>query len=247
MGEIPMTESPRTVPMPAGSSTSLRGKILVLLLLASVAAAFFYFDLAQYLSLQSLKANRDRLLAFTDEHYGLAVAFFVGAYVLLTAVSLPGAVILTLGGGFLFGSALGTLYVNLGATTGATVAFLASRYLLHDWVEARFGHRLAAFQEGFSRNAFHYLMTLRLIPVFPFFLVNTLSGLTRVPLGTYVTATAIGIIPGSFVYAYAGRQLGTINSLGEIASPRVLLAFTLLGLLTLVPVLYRRVTGKRRT
>lgn len=241
-----MTESPQTVPVPVQPSTSLRGKVVVLLLLASVIGAFFYFDLAQYLSLQSLKENRDRLLAFTEANYATAVTLFIVAYVLLTAVSLPGAVILTLCGGFLFGSVLGTLYVNLGATAGATVAFLASRYLLHDWVDARFGYRLAAFQEGFSRNAFSYLMTLRLIPVFPFFIVNTLSGLTRVTLGSYVAATAIGIVPGSFVYAYAGRQLGTINSLQEIGSPRVLLAFTLLGLLALVPVLYRRFAGRQR-
>jgi uncharacterized membrane protein YdjX (TVP38/TMEM64 family) len=101
---------------------------------------------------------------------------------------------------------------------------------------------LEPIQRGFAKNAFSYLMTLRLIPLFPFFLVNLLSGLTRVSVGTYVAATALGIVPGSFVYAYAGRQLGTLNSLKEIASPSVLLAFTLLGLLTMVPVVYKRFT-----
>jgi uncharacterized membrane protein YdjX (TVP38/TMEM64 family) len=145
-----------------------------------------------------------------------------------------------LAGGFLFGSLLGTLYVNVGATTGATLAFLASRYLLRDWVESKFGHRLRAIQDGFAKDAFSYLLTLRLIPLFPFFLINLVSGLTRMNAATYVAATSLGIIPGSFVYAYAGRQLGTINSLKEIASPNVLLAFTLLGALALMPVLYRR-------
>jgi len=140
---------------------------------------------------------------------------------------------------------VGTVFVNVGATTGATLAFLAARYLLRDWVEQKFGDRLQPIQEGFAKNAFSYLMTLRLIPLFPFFLVNLVSGLTRVPLGTYIVATALGIIPGSFVYAYAGRQLGTINSLREIASPNVLLAFTLLGLLALVPVVYRRFTAAK--
>ena len=163
----------------------------------------------------------------------------------MVAVSLPGAAILTLAGGFLFGSVLGTVFVNLGATTGATLAFLAARYLLRDWVESKFGHRIAPIQEGFSKNAFSYLMTLRLIPLFPFFIVNLVSGLTRVSLATYVAATAIGIIPGSFVFAYAGRQLGMINSLREIASPNVLLAFTLLGLLALVPIIYRKFTEKK--
>lgn len=237
--------------MPTGVEISLaarasnRGKIIVAILFAAVIGAFFYFDLQQYLSLGALKANRDSLLAFTETHYLTAVSLFVAGYCLLVAVSLPGAVFMTLAGGFLFGSVLGTVYVNLGATTGSTLAFLAARYLLRDWVEAKFGSRLGAIQDGFSKNAFSYLMTLRLIPLFPFFLVNLVSGLTRVKLATYVAATAIGIIPGSFVYAYAGRQLGTINSLAEIASPRVLLAFTLLGLLALVPVLYRKFASKK--
>jgi uncharacterized membrane protein YdjX (TVP38/TMEM64 family) len=220
-------------------------KLVLLLVFIGVIAAFFYFDLQRHLSLDSLKENRDQLLEVTQRHYAPAVAAFIGIYILQTAFSLPGAAILTLAGGFVFGSILGTLYVNVGATGGATLAFLAARYLFHDWVEKKFGDRLGPIQEGFARNAFHYLLTLRLIPVFPFFLVNLVSGLTRVTLGTYVLATAVGIIPGSFVYAYAGRQLGTINSLSEIASPRVLLAFTLLGLLALVPVLYRRFASSK--
>ena len=124
------------------------------------------------------------------------------------------------------------------------LAFLVARYLLRDWVERKFGSRLGAIQEGFAKNAFSYLMTLRLIPLFPFFLVNMVSGLTRVSIGTYVVATSLGIIPGSFVFAYAGRQLGTINSLKEIVSPNVLMAFMLLGLLALVPILYKKIAGR---
>ena len=216
------------------------GKIVIALLLAIGIGAFFYFDLGQFLSLEALKENRDNLLAYTESNYGFAVAIFVLVYIVQTAFSLPGGAILTLAGGFLFGSVLGTLYVNLGATSGATLAFLAARYLLRDWVEHKFGDRLAPIQTGFAQNAFSYLMTLRLIPAFPFFLVNLVSGLTRVNLGTYVMATAVGIIPGSFVFAYAGRQLGTINTLGEIASPPVLIAFTLLGLLALLPTIYKK-------
>ncbi|MGH7259626.1 MAG: TVP38/TMEM64 family protein [Nitrospiraceae bacterium] len=230
---------------PAARPTSNRGKIAVALLLVAAISAFFYFDLGRYLSLDSLKANRDSLLAFTETHYAASVAIFVVAYCLLVSASLPGAVFFTLAGGFLFGSALGTVYVNLGATSGATLAFLAARYLLRDWVEAKFGSRLGPIQEGFANNAFSYLMTLRLIPLFPFFVVNMVSGLTRVSLATYVTATAIGIIPGSFVFAYAGRQLGTINSLKEIASPNVLMAFTLLGLLALVPIVYQKWNARK--
>jgi uncharacterized membrane protein YdjX (TVP38/TMEM64 family) len=221
-------------------------KVFILVLLTGAILAFFYLDLDRYLSLGSLKAHRDALLDYTQAHYGMAAVLFIVAYTLATGVSVPGATVMTLAGGFLFGSVLGTLYVNLGATTGATLAFLASRYLLRDWVEHKFGQQLEAFQKGFAENAFHYLLTLRLIPIFPFFLVNLLSGLTRVGIATYIAATAIGIIPGSFVYAYAGRELGTLNSVAEIATPRVLLAFTLLGLLALVPVIYRKLSSKRK-
>jgi uncharacterized membrane protein YdjX (TVP38/TMEM64 family) len=224
------------------STSSITGKIVVALLFLSAIGAFFIFDLKTYLSLDTLKANRDSLLAFTEEHYVPAVALFILIYVLQTSFSLPGATIMTLAGGFLFGSLWGPLYVNIGATTGATLAFLAARYLFHQWVERKFGDRLGPIQDGFAKNAFSYLLTLRLIPFFPFFLVNLLSGLTRVKVSTYVVATAIGIIPGSVVYAFAGRQLGTINTLSELVSPRLLLAFSLLGLLMLVPILYRKFT-----
>jgi uncharacterized membrane protein YdjX (TVP38/TMEM64 family) len=232
--------------MPASEAKSglNAGKIAIVLAIGVAVAAFLYFDLSQFLSLQALKDNRDYLLSFTETHSAVAAVLFVLVYVGVTGLSLPGAVILTLAGGFLFGAVLGTLFVNLGATTGATLAFLVSRYLLRDWVERRFGKWLGPVQQGFAQNAFSYLMTLRLIPLFPFFVVNLVSGLTRMNIGTYVAATALGIIPGSFVYAYAGRQLGTINSLNDIASPGVIGALVLLGLLALVPNLYKKWYGK---
>jgi uncharacterized membrane protein YdjX (TVP38/TMEM64 family) len=239
--KVAMPDSQEMTARPASSPV---GKIVVVALFALAVSVFFYFDLKQYLSLEGLKANRDSLLAYTEAHYTKSVVIFILLYCLQTAFSLPGAAIFTLAGGFLFGSFLGTLYTNIAATSGATLAFLAARYLLRDWVEQKFGDRLGPIQEGFARNAFSYLITLRLVPLFPFFLVNLVSGLTRVRLGTYVAATAIGTIPGSFVYAYAGRQLGTINSLSEIASPRVLGAFALLGLLALVPIVYRKFASK---
>jgi uncharacterized membrane protein YdjX (TVP38/TMEM64 family) len=181
----------------------------------------------------------------TETYYPLAVTAFIVTYIVQTACSLPGATVMTLLGGFLFGSVFGMLYVNLGATTGATLAFLTARYLLQGWVQRTLGDRLAPLQEGFARNAFSYLLTLRLIPLFPFFVINLLSGLTGVNTRTYVAATSLGILPGSFVYTYAGSQLGSINSLSEIASPRVVLALTFLGLLTFSSVLYRHMTDRR--
>jgi uncharacterized membrane protein YdjX (TVP38/TMEM64 family) len=232
------------MPSTEAKSGSNAGKVGVVLAIGVALAAFFYFDLGRFLSLDALKDNRDALLSFTETHAAVAAALFVLIYVAVTGLSLPGAVILTLAGGFLFGFVWGTLFVNLGATTGATLAFLASRYLLRDWVERKFGKWLGPVQQGFTNNAFSYLLTLRLIPLFPFFVVNLVSGLTRMNVGTYVVATALGIIPGSFVYAYAGRQLGTINSLKDIASPGVIGAFVLLGLLALVPSLYKKWSGR---
>jgi uncharacterized membrane protein YdjX (TVP38/TMEM64 family) len=225
---------------------SIKGKVLIAVIFLVVIVAFYVFDLMAYISLDVLKANRDKLLAFADEHYWSAVGLFILTYVAQTAFSLPGATLMTLTGGFLFGSVWAALYVNIGATTGATLAFLAARYLFRGWVEQRFGNRLAVFQAGFTQNAFNYLLTLRLIPLFPFFLVNLLSGLTRVKAGTYIAATALGIIPGSLAYTFAGRQLSTINSLAELAAPRLLLAFTLLGLLFLIPVIYRKMIRPSR-
>jgi len=220
------------------------GKIATVIVIGCGIGLFVYFDLARWLSLEALKANRDHLLAFTEANYTGAVVLFIALYIAVTGLSLPGATILTLAGGFLFGSLPATIFVNLGATIGATLAFLAARYVLRDWVERKFGRWLEPLQEGFAKNAFSYLMTLRLIPLFPFFAVNLVSGLTRMNIGTYAAATALGIIPGSFVYAYAGRQLGTLNSLREIASPHVFGAFVLLGLLALTPVAYRKFSAK---
>ena len=230
--------------IPEQTRGSIAGKVVIAAVIAVGIGAFFYFDLGRYLSLDALKQNRDRLLAFTESNYATSVAIFILTYIAVTGLSLPGAVILTLAGGFVFGGVFGTLFVNLGATTGATLAFLAARYLLRDWVEQKFGAWVEPVQQGFAKNAFSYLLTLRLIPLFPFFAVNLVSGLTRVSVGTYIAATAIGIIPGSFVYAYAGRQLGTINSLKEIASPNVIGAFVLLGVLALLPMLYKRLSAK---
>lgn len=219
---------------------SALGKWIILCIFALGVAAFFYFDLGRYATLTSLKENKETLRNYTDAHYGMTVILYILIYCVQTAFSLPGAAVLTLSGGFLFGSLLGTLYVNIAATSGATLAFLGARYLFRDAVERKFGKKLEAIQMGFAKNAFNYLLTLRLIPLFPFFLVNLASGLTRMRLSTYVGATAVGIIPGSFVYSNAGKQLGAINSVKDVASPMVLGAFALLGILALVPVVYQK-------
>lgn len=221
------------------------GKVVVAVAVVVGVVAFFSLDLGRYLTLSALKANKDALRAYAESHYAMTVVVFIAGYCVQTALSLPGAVVFTLTGGFLFGTVLGTVYVNLGATSGAILAFLTARYLFRDGVERRFGGKMETIQRGFSQNAFNYLLTLRLIPLFPFFLVNLAAGLTRIRLSTYTAATAIGIVPASIVYANAGSQLGRIESLKDIASPGVLGAFMLLGLLALVPVIYQRTRRAR--
>jgi len=220
-------------------------KKLILLALVGVGIALFYFfDLQQHLSLQSLKTNRDKLDMIYQEN-SLAIIFgFIGVYFLVVALSLPGATILTLTGGAIFGPVVGTLIVNIGATLGATAAFLVARLVLREWVQKKFGDKLDPINKGLSENGISYMLFLRLVPLFPFFLVNLVSGLTEVRLLVYFLGTMFGIMPGSFVYANAGSNISRIDSISDISSPGVLGALILLGLFALIPAFYHRYKKK---
>ena len=213
----------------------------VLLCSAALAVGlFFWFDLGRFLTLDSLKANRQALQEMYSTNTTAVVTVFMAVYIIQTALSLPGAAIMSLAAGAIFGSAMGTLYAVIAATIGAALAFLVTRYLLRDLVLQRFGGRLEGMNRELEQRGFNYLLFLRLVPVFPFFLINLAAGLTRLPLRTFVTATLIGIIPGGFVYVNAGASLATVTSLSGVASPRVLGSFALLGLFALIPVLYAK-------
>ncbi|KAF0218636.1 MAG: hypothetical protein FD174_2729 [Geobacteraceae bacterium] len=220
-----------------------RKKLAILIIIAGLVALFFYFDLGRFLTLESLKANREALAGFYGTHRAPFVAAFIAIYIVQTALSLPGAAVLSLSAGAIFGVVMGTLYAVIGATIGATLAFLLTRYLFHDAVEKRFGARLEKINRELEKAGLNYLLFLRLVPIFPFFLINLAAGLTRIPLRTFCLATAVGIIPGGFVYCNAGASLASINSASDIASPRVLGSFALLGLFALVPVFYRKIKG----
>jgi len=213
-------------------------KILIVLAGAVAVAIFFRYDLQRFLTLEALKANRENLLEYYAGHRVAMVAGFMAVYIVQTALSLPGAAILSLAAGAIFGSIPGTLYAIIAATIGATLAFLVTRYLLRDAVLNRFGSRLEGMNRELEARGFNYLLFLRLVPVFPFFLINLAAGLTRLPLRTFFFGTLLGIIPGGFVYVNAGASLATIDSLAGIASPRVLGSFVLLGLFALIPALY---------
>lgn len=212
-----------------------------------VVTLFFYFDLQRFLTLAALKANRQTLLDYYAAHKLIMVAGFMAIYILQTALSLPGAAILSLAAGAIFGSIMGTVYANIAATLGATLAFLVARYLLRDMVLSRFGAKLEGINRELETRGFNYLLFVRLVPLFPFFLINLAAGLTRLPLRTFFIGTMLGIIPGGFVYVNAGASLATIDSLSGIASPRVLGSFALLGLFALIPVLYNKFKSRKHT
>ena len=215
-------------------------KVIILLAVLIGVAIFFYFDLQRFLTLAALKANRQVLLEYYGTHKVVMIAGFMAIYIAQTALSLPGAAILSMAAGAIFGSVMGTLYANIAATIGATLAFLVARYVFRDAILNRFGGKLEGMNREMETRGFNYLLFLRLVPLFPFFLINLAAGLTRLPLRTFFIGTMLGIIPGGFVFVNAGASLATIDSLSGIASPRVLGSFALLGLFALIPALYNK-------
>lgn len=206
-------------------------RLAIAALLVLGIAAFVLLDLGQYLSLEALKERQAAFAALRDAHPWQVAGGFFALYVAVAALSLPGAAIMTLAAGALFGVALGTLIVSFASTIGATCAFLAARYLLRDMVQARFGTRLRPINEGVARDGAFYLFSLRLVPVFPFFLVNLLMGLTPIRTGLFAIVSQIGMLLGTIVYVNAGTQLAQINSLAAVASPGLLASFAALAVL----------------
>ena len=205
--------------------------IVVVLLLG--VAAFFLFDLGQYLTLEYLKASHERLQALYLHNRVPFIAGYMGIYIVVTALSLPGAAVLTLAGGGLFGFWVGTLVVSFASTIGATLACLVARFLLRDWVQNRFGDKLVTINAGVEKEGAFYLFTLRLVPIFPFFVINLLMGLTRMRMVTFYWVSQVGMLAGTMVYVNAGKELAQIDSLAGIISPGVLFSFALLGLFPL--------------
>ncbi|OYU10318.1 MAG: pyridine nucleotide-disulfide oxidoreductase [Comamonadaceae bacterium PBBC1] len=215
-------------------------QFLLLLLLALAIGAFVALDLGRYLSFEQLKASQASFDQLYAQQPVMVAAVYFGVYVLATALSIPGAVIITLGGGAVFGLWQGLLLVSFASTLGATLAFLASRFVLREWVEARFGQRLADINAGVDKEGAFYLFTLRLIPVVPFFLINLLMGLTRMKTWTYYWVSQLGMLAGTAVYVNAGTQLAQLDSVRGILSPALLGSFVLLGIF---PLLARRVVA----
>lgn len=214
-------------------------KIVIVLLIVAAVISFFVFDLDTVLTLENIKANQAELIELRDSSPFLVSLVFFSLYVLVTALSLPGAVIMTLAGGGLFGLAWGFVLISFASTIGATLAFLVSRYLLRDSVQNRFGDKLSAINKGVEREGALYLFTLRLVPIFPFFLINILMGLTPIKTWSFYWVSQVGMLAGTLVYINAGTQLAKIDSLAGILSPGLLFSFALLGVF---PLLAKKVT-----
>ncbi|WP_022949924.1 FAD-dependent oxidoreductase [Methylohalobius crimeensis] len=211
-----------------------RSRILLVLIVLGLIGAFFAFDLQRYLTLDALKAQQAVIENYRAAHPVLSATLYGLIYVTVTGLSLPGAAVLTLAGGAVFGLLWGTVIVSFASTIGATLAFLAARFLFRDTVRNRFNRRLRAIDRGVERDGPFYLFTLRLVPVFPFFVINLAMGLTAMPALTFYWVSQVGMLPGTLVYVNAGTQLARIDSLSGILSPAVLGSFALLGLFPLI-------------
>lgn len=222
----------------------MKKKILFLLIFIAIIALIKFYNLDAYFTFENLKAQKDILSNFVQENYVLTIVLFISIYFVSVAFLIPIATVLTVAGGFLFGSIYGTIFVNIGATFGAVVAFLFARYLLGKKIQIKYKKQLEKFNYELETNKYQYLFSLRFLPIFPFFLVNFLCGVTKLDLKSFFITTSLGIIPGSFVYTYAGSQLADINSLGDIFTKEILFAFILLGTLTLVPVIVKKIKAK---
>ena len=209
-------------------------KLLLLIVLIIAAAAFFTFDLSQYFTLANLKQHRQAFESYYARHAGLTILVYFLVYVAMSALSLPGATALTLAGGLLFGLVVGTIVVSFASTIGATLAFLASRFLIGGSVQNKFGDKLKAVNEGVRKDGAFYLVTLRLIPIFPFFVINLVMGLTPIRTLVFYIVSQVGMLPGTLVYVNAGTQLALITSLKDILSPALIFSFVLLGIFPLI-------------
>lgn len=214
-------------------------------------AVFFYFDLGQYLTFSALKVHRHQLLEFVQANMLLAVLIYMGLYIIVVALSLPGGAVMTITGGFLFGSVLGTVQVVIAATVGATILFLTARLALGDTLKKKAGPWLKKLESGFNEDALNYILVLRLVPLFPFFVVNLVPAFLNVGTRVYILGTFIGIIPGTFVYASIGSGIGSVFEAGNefsakgLLTPDIVIALVGLGVLSLLPVLYKKVKAKK--
>jgi uncharacterized membrane protein YdjX (TVP38/TMEM64 family) len=212
----------------------------VLVVLVVVLALF-----GDSLTLENIQANGDKLRQFSDDNYAASVGIFVLVYIVAVAFNVPGATVLTLTAGFMYGVFAGALYANLGATVGAMGAFIFARYIAGSSLQSKYEKNLAKFNAELGKNGAGYLLFMRFIPLFPFFLINLCAGLTNLKLRTFVWTTAVGILPGSLVFTFAGRQIRGIDSVGDIMTLQIYLAFGLLAAFAVFPMVYKKIKERK--
>ena len=218
------------------------GAIIILVVLFNV------LGLGQYLTLDYLKASQDKFALLYGDHKFAVIAAYMAVYIIVTALSLPGAAIMTLAGGAMFGFWIGVIVVSFASTIGATLACFVARFLLRDWVQNKFGEKLSSINTGIENEGAFYLFSLRLVPIFPFFVINLAMGLTTMKLLTFYLTSQIGMFPGTMVFVNAGKELGKIESLSGILSPGLIISFIILGIFPITVkkllYLYKIKTGK---
>lgn len=219
-------------------------KIILLIIIAAAILLVRILDIGDHITFENFKRNRNILQDFVNNHYILSVLGYIIIYI-STAFFLPGAIPLTIAGGLLFGAFLGAVYVCIGAIVGATLAFFSTRYLIGSWIQDRYRNQLKRFNEEIEKNGYYYLLTLRIIPIFPFFLVNFFAGLTNIPYRIFLWTLLITALPGAVIYAFAGQQLGVIESIRDIYSPEVWIAFLLLIIFLIAFLAFRYIKRKK--
>lgn len=220
-------------------------KSIFLIILCALLVSSYYFFKGPSVSFVTLKLYKGALQRAVSEKYFLCVITYIGLYSGGVTLSLPIATLFTLAGGFLFGTVAGALYAVLSATLGGTLSFLLVRFGIGSWIQERYHNELRTLNEELTERGFFYLLALRLFVVIPFFALNLLAGLTKISLLQFILATVIGILPGSFVFAYAGKNLATLEKPSDVLSPQILGAFVVLGLFALVPLLFQKKMKKR--
>jgi uncharacterized membrane protein YdjX (TVP38/TMEM64 family) len=215
-------------------------RIVILLGVLVLIVGFKFFGFERYFTLSYLKTSRESFASLYSKHQAIVIAGYMLIYIVVTALSLPGAAILTLAGGAMFGFIVGTVVVSFASTIGATLACFVSRFLLREWVQMKFGDKLVSVNRGIQKEGAFYLFTLRLIPIFPFFMINLVMGLTNMPLVTFYWVSQLGMFPGTMVYINAGREIAKIDSLSGILSPGLLISFAILGLF---PITVKKLIG----
>jgi uncharacterized membrane protein YdjX (TVP38/TMEM64 family) len=207
--------------------------LIMVAFIITVVAVLKIFHLGDYLNLSYLKESQQRFAALYRDHRFLVIGAYMGLYIIVAALSLPGAGLMSLAGGALFGLWVGTFVVSFASTIGATVSCFVSRFILRDWVQRRFKDWFVVIDEGIAREGAFYLFTLRLIAIIPFFVINLVMGLTKMPLRTFYWVSQLGMLAATVVFVNAGKELGRINSLSDILSPGLLISFALLGIFPL--------------